>query len=101
MPESEVPKKPEQAIEQAAPPKNADAAEDFAVTIDQFMTSVQSAGMRSLRSMLSQFMEKADAVITKLDVDAGGPPAKKQEKADAVITKLDVDAGGPLAKKQD
>ncbi len=87
MPENEVPTKPEPvAIEQpapaqAAPPKKADAVEELADTVDQFFTSVQSAGMRSLKSMLAQFMSKADAVITKLDADAGGVPPKKASPA--------------------
>ncbi len=87
MPENEVEKKPERvAIEQpapaqAAPPKKADPVEDLADTVDQFFTSVQSAGMRSLKSMLAQFMQKADAAITKLDENAGGVPPKKVSPA--------------------
>ena len=67
----------QKAIEQApAPAKKADPAQELVDTVDQFVTSVQSAGMRSLKSMLAQFVEKADAALTKLDV---GTPPKKQD----------------------
>lgn len=49
---------------------------ELADTAEQFIASVQTAGMKSLKSMLAQFMEKADAAITKLD---GGVPPKKQD----------------------
>jgi hypothetical protein len=57
-----------------APEKAVEPADEIAATVDQFVTSVQSASMRSLKTLLAQFVEKADDAITKLDV----APPKKQ-----------------------
>ena len=81
MAENEVPKKTgevsgEQTPGQVTSVKKAAPSEELADTVEQFFTSVQSAGMRSLKSMLAQFVEKADAALTKLDV---GTPPKKQD----------------------
>ena len=76
----------EQAPKKAAEPqvvapvpvKKSDPVDEFAETIDHFLTSVQSSSVKSVKSLLAQMMAKADAVITKLDVATGGDPPKKQ-----------------------
>ena len=64
-------------VEQPVPPEKAEPADELVVTMDEFFTSMTKATQRSMRSMLGQFMKKADAAIAKLDEAAGGAPPKK------------------------
>ena len=47
--------------------------DELGETIDQFFAGFQSAGLRTMKTILTQFKAKADAVITKLDVDGDAP----------------------------
>ena len=66
----------EQAVVIAKKPAPTDELGD---TLDQFFASFQSSGLRTMKTILTQFKAKADAVITKLDGDgdAGGDTTKK------------------------
>ena len=75
----EAPPKTEAELPVVAPvPAKKSDSEELGETLDQFFTGVHSAGMQSLKSMLAQLKQKADTVITKLDVGAGGDPPTKQ-----------------------
>ena len=67
-------KAPEQPVVIAQKPAPTD---ELGETIDQFFAGFQSAGLRTMKTILTQFKAKADAVITKLDGDAGGDTTKK------------------------
>ena len=75
-----------------APVKKPVPTDEMADTIDRFLTGIQSAGIRSMNSIITKMQEKADEIITTLD---GGAPPKKQEKP-AVTTPPD----GPPPQKQ-
>ena len=62
-------KAPEQPIVLAKPVPTDELGE----TIDQFFATFQSSGLRTMKTILTQFKEKADAVIKKLDVDGDAP----------------------------
>ena len=65
-------KAPEQpvVIAKPAPP------DELGDTLDQFFASFQSSGLKTMKTILTQFKDKADAVITKLDGDAGSDTKK-------------------------
>lgn len=48
-------------------------------TFDAFFAGMQSASLKTLKTILAQFKTKADDVITKLDGDVGIDPPKKQD----------------------
>ena len=71
----EAPPKTEAELPVVAPvPVKKSESEELGETLDAFFTGVHSAGMQSLKSMLAQLKQKADTVITKLDVGGGEPP---------------------------
>ena len=73
------PAKSETELQVVAPvPVKKSESEELGETLDAFFTGVHSAGMQSLKSMLAQLKQKADTVITNLDVGAGGNPPTKQ-----------------------
>ena len=47
--------------------------DELGATLDQFFATFQSSGLKTMKTILGQFKEKADAVITKLDVDGDTP----------------------------
>ena len=63
--------------EQIVPVKPA-PTDELGETIDAFFAGFQSAGLKTFKTILTQFKAKADDVITKLDGDAGVDPPKKQ-----------------------
>ena len=50
--------------------------DELGETIDQFFATFQSSGLKTIKTMLTQFKEKADDVITKLDGDVGDATKK-------------------------
>ena len=74
-----VPKKPEEIAPVVEPPTEKPATTDeLGDTLDQFFATFQSSGLRTMKTILTQFKDKADAVITQLDGDVDGDAPKKQ-----------------------